>query len=43
MYDVEKDKIRSLFQWKDEQMNDFVVGPRMLWDRNSPTEYKSVY
>jgi hypothetical protein len=43
MYDVEKENIRSLFQWKGEQMNDFVVGPRMLWNRNSPSTYKSVY
>ena len=43
MYDVEKENIRSLFQWKGEQMNDFVVGPRMFWDRKSPSTYKSVY
>ena len=28
---------RSLiFNWKNEEMRDFVVGPRMYWDRNSP-------
>jgi hypothetical protein len=43
MYDFEKDEIRSLFPWEHETMHDFVVGPRMFWDRNSPNEYKSIY
>lgn len=43
MYDIEKDKIRSLFPWKHEQMTDFVVGPRMIWEHNSPNTYKSTY
>ncbi len=43
MYDLETDNIRSLFPWKAETMTDFVVGPRMLWERNSPSTYKSLY
>jgi hypothetical protein len=43
MYDFEKDEIRSLFPWTRETLTDFVVGPRMFWDRKSPNEYKSVY
>ncbi len=43
MYDIEKDGIRSLFPWKGETMTDFVVGPRMLWNRNSPDTYRSIY
>ena len=36
MYDVDKDRIRSLFRWTEEPIADFVVGPRMVWDRHSP-------
>jgi hypothetical protein len=43
MYSIEKDDIRSLFPWKRERMVDFVVGPRMVWDRTSAGEYKSMY
>ena len=43
MYDIEKDQVRSLFPWKRELMTDFVVGPRMLWDRKSPTGFDSIY
>jgi len=43
MYDIKKDEIRSLFPWKRERMTDFVVGPRMLWDRTSPNTYESIY
>ena len=43
MYDIEKDEIRNLFPWKREPMTDFVVGPRMIWERNSPNTYKSTY
>jgi hypothetical protein len=43
MYNIEEDKIRSLFPWKHERMTDFVVGPRMLWEKNSPNDYKSTY
>lgn len=43
MYDVEKDEIRSLFPWTRETMTDFVVGPRMLWERHSPKTYESIY
>jgi len=43
MYDVEKDKIRSLFPWNNGTLQSFVVGPRMRWDRRQPSPYKSVY
>ena len=43
MYDIEEDEIRSLFPWTRETMTDFVVGPRMFWDRKSPNTYKSTY
>ncbi len=40
MYDIEEDEIRSLFPWDKETMNDFVVGPRMFWERNAPNTYQ---
>jgi hypothetical protein len=43
MYDVDTDEIRSLFPWTREKMTDFVVGPRMYWERNSPSTFKSIY
>jgi hypothetical protein len=36
MYDVRNGNVRSLFPWDKEPMTDFVVGPRMIWERNSP-------
>ncbi|MGD0900639.1 MAG: hypothetical protein ABR915_22635 [Thermoguttaceae bacterium] len=42
-YDIDKDDVRSLFPWKFEQMQDFTSGPRMLWNRHSPSGYKSTY
>lgn len=41
--DKEQDEIRDLFKWNRARMVDFVVGPRMLWDRRSPKEYRSTY
>jgi hypothetical protein len=41
--DKAKDGVRNLFPWSKERMVDFVVGPRMFWDRHSPDTYKSVY
>ena len=36
MYNIEKGRIRSLFKWtQPEEIADFVVGPRMLWNRNA--------
>ena len=43
MFDVESDEVRSLFPWTGETMTDFVVGPRMYWDRKSPKNYRSLY
>jgi hypothetical protein len=42
-WSAQEPQIRSLFPWEKEKMNDFVVGPRMFWDRKSPNTYKSVY
>jgi hypothetical protein len=36
MYDTKTDQMRSLFPWKYERMVDFVVGPRMYWERHEP-------
>ena len=43
MYDIEKDQIRSLFPWKFEEMNDFVVGPRTPWNLRTKSSYKSTF
>jgi hypothetical protein len=43
VYDVEKDKVRSLFPWKNEEMQDFTAGPRMYWERHSPSGYRSTF
>ena len=40
---TDKETIRNLFPWNKERMVDFVVGPRMLWERKSPSDYKSIY
>jgi hypothetical protein len=32
--DAKDDSVRSLFPWKREPIADFVVGPRMPWDRS---------
>jgi hypothetical protein len=42
-YDVDKDEVKSLFPWKAEQIQDFVAGPRMLWDLKKPSGYKSTF
>ena len=43
MYDVDKDKIRTLFPWKSDEVQSFVVAPRMRWDRKSPKDIKTIY
>lgn len=43
MYNVEDGAIRSLFPWEREPMVDFVVGPRMLWEKNKRHEFNSPY
>jgi len=42
-YDIDKDDVRTMFPWKFELMQDFTSGPRMMWNRHSPSEYKSTY
>lgn len=43
MYNIDKDEIRSLFKWTQEEIADFVVGPRMPWNRNSPKADRSAF
>ena len=38
-----KPEIRNLFKWNRARMLDFVVGPRMYWERHDPSSYRSVY
>jgi hypothetical protein len=43
-FDVDKNQITNSFKWTKEEMQDFTVGTRMLWDRpHSPGEDKSTY
>lgn len=44
--DQGQEQIRNLFQWDNAargEMVDFVVGPRMYWERNNHKTMKSVY
>lgn len=43
MYNIEEDKVRSLFPWTRERMTDFVVGPRNPWDVNRRPQVESIY
>ncbi len=43
MFDPDTDEVRSLFPWTRERMTDFVVGPRMFWERHEPNTYKSIH
>jgi hypothetical protein len=38
-----KPAITNLFKWDQAPLLDFVVGPRMYWERHDPSPYKSVY
>ena len=42
-YGVENDNLTNLFPWEKEPILDFVVGPRMFWDRHDKKDYKSVH
>jgi len=42
-FGTEDTEVRSLFPWNKERMVDFVVGPRMLWERHEPNSYRSQY
>lgn len=48
-FDIEKKQdrlgntIRDLFRWERAKLADFVIGPRMFWDRKPPTTYRSIY
>jgi hypothetical protein len=36
-------EMRNLFRWNRGRILDFVVGPRMIWERHEPRTYKSRY
>jgi len=38
-----RERVTSLFQWDLDRMTDFVVGPRMYWERNERRPYRSLY
>jgi hypothetical protein len=42
-YHVDKEKVTNSFKWTHEEMQDFAVGSRMMWEHNSPSEYKSTF
>jgi hypothetical protein len=42
-FDIDKDEVRLLFTWKAELLQDFTAGPRMMWNRNSPSPLKSTF
>ena len=42
-YDIDKNGVKSLFGWNKEQIQDFTAGPRMLWEHNSSSGYKSKF
>jgi hypothetical protein len=42
-YNVDKEKITNSFKWTHEEIQDFAVGNRMLWNRNSASSYKSTF
>ncbi len=39
--DVDKDQVTNSFKWTHEEMQDFAVGPRMQWDRHSPSSIRT--
>ncbi len=42
-FNVDKDKVTNSFKWTNEEMQDFAVGTRMLWERHSPAIGSSSY
>ena len=36
-YNVDKERVTGSFKWTREEIQDFAVGTRMMWNRNSPT------
>jgi len=42
-FHVDKEQVTNSFKWTHEEMQDFAVGTRMLWDRHSPSDFKSTY
>ena len=42
-FHVDKEQVTNSFKWTNEEMQDFAVGTRMLWDRHSPSALKSTF
>jgi hypothetical protein len=42
-YHVDKEKVTNSFKWTHEEMQDFAVGTRMLWEHNSREPIKSTF
>ncbi len=42
-FHVDKEQVTNSFKWTHEEMQDFAVGTRMLWDRHAPSAYKSTF
>jgi hypothetical protein len=42
-FHVDKEQVTNSFKWTHEEMQDFAVGTRMMWDRHSSSAYKSTY
>jgi hypothetical protein len=42
-YHVEKEKITNSFKWTHEEMQNFAVGNRMIWEHNGANNYKSAF
>ncbi|MEI8375466.1 MAG: hypothetical protein WCJ35_21815 [Planctomycetota bacterium] len=42
-FHVDKEQVTNSFKWTNEEMHGFAVGTRLLWDRHSPSGYKSTF
>jgi len=42
-FQVDKEQVTNSFKWTHEEMQDFAVGTRMLWDRHSSNAVRSTF
>jgi hypothetical protein len=42
-FNVDKDQVTNSFKWTSEEIQDFAVGTRMLWNQHSASSYKSTF
>jgi hypothetical protein len=42
MYDIDNNKVQTLFPWKPD-LQGVSIGPRMRWDYNAKSDYKSTF